>query len=578
MSEKKNPNEPTQNNSTSDEILENTQQEEAATPAASPLPEDIENEEDDFFSAEEFSSPQPEPEPVQPSPLPVSAAPAVPSPEAAQSSQSESPRKKKAFLKPLIIACCSIIILVGALFTALVLTLPTNTVAKNVYVENLNLGGLSYDDALAAINATYLFKDANIIVTCQNQSYTINGLDVGLIASPEETAKKAFEYTKSSNQIKNALNALKLKFTKHILVPVAQINKEQLGQKLNEFGIQLYGEMAPHTVEITDATATVIPGHTGYNNDPTVAIEEVVNSISKDIFQNISVTLLSSPPEPMTVEKFDAAVYQDPVDAHYEIKENKVEIVPGKVGRSIDKEASAPLLQQVREGGENVQIPIHTTPPQKTQAVLKEKLFSSTLSTYSTTFGAGGNRGSNVSNAASRINGTVIAPGGTFSFNETVGKRTIANGFKTAPEYLNGQTVDGIGGGTCQVSTTLYSAVLYADLKIAVRSNHSMSVGYVPLGQDATVTDGGTDFKFKNDTEYPVKVVAGTNGGTLTISIVGTQADPPKTVKLSHKTVSSTPSGTSVKSTRIVTQNGEVVKTESLGTSFYKPHAPKNQD
>ncbi len=574
MSEKKNPNEPTENNSTSDEILENEQQDEAVVPSSSSPVDDIDSEEDDFFSAEEFAAQEPsseQPEPLSPPQQQESPAALEPEPSTA----SPAPKKKRAFLKPLLIICCSVVILMGALFTALVLTLPANTVANNVYVEDLDLSGLSYNDALAAINATYLFKDKNITVSSQGQTFVINGLDVGLIASPEETAQKAFEYTKSTNQLKNAVNALKLKFTKHILIPVAQIDQEKLGQKLNEFGIQLFGEMAPHTVEIEDSTATVIPGHTGYNNDPSIAIEEVISSISKDSFQNIPVTLLSSPPEAMTVEKFDQAVYRDPVDAHYEINNNKVEIVPGAVGRSIDKEASAPLLQQVHEGGQKVQIPIQTTPPEKTQAMLKEKLFSSTLATYSTTFGAGGNRGSNVSNAASRINGTVIAPGGTFSFNDTVGKRTIANGFKTAPEYLNGQTVDGIGGGTCQVSTTLYSAVLYSGLKIAVRSNHSMSVGYVPLGQDATVTDGGTDFKFKNNTDYPVKVVAGTNGGTLTVSIVGTQSDPPKTVKLSHQTVSSTAAGTSVRSTRTFLQNGEVVETESLGTSFYKPHATK---
>lgn len=574
MSEKKNPNEPTENNSTSDEILENEQQDEAVVPSSSSPVDDIDSEEDDFFSAEEFAAQEPSSEQPEPSSPPQQEeSPAALEPEL--STASPAPKKKRAFLKPLLIICCSVVILMGALFTALVLTLPANTVANNVYVEDLDLSGLSYNDALAAINATYLFKDKNITVSSQGQTFVINGLDVGLIASPEETAQKAFEYTKSTNQLKNAVNALKLKFTKHILIPVAQIDQEKLGQKLNEFGIQLFGEMAPHTVEIEDSTATVIPGHTGYNNDPSIAIEEVISSISKDSFQNIPVTLLSSPPEAMTVEKFDQAVYRDPVDAHYEINNNKVEIVPGAVGRSIDKEASAPLLQQVHEGGQKVQIPIQTTPPEKTQAMLKEKLFSSTLATYSTTFGAGGNRGSNVSNAASRINGTVIAPGGTFSFNDTVGKRTIANGFKTAPEYLNGQTVDGIGGGTCQVSTTLYSAVLYSGLKIAVRSNHSMSVGYVPLGQDATVTDGGTDFKFKNNTDYPVKVVAGTNGGTLTVSIVGTQSDPPKTVKLSHQTVSSTAAGTSVRSTRTFLQNGEVVETESLGTSFYKPHATK---
>lgn len=180
-------------------------------------------------------------------------------------------------------------------------------------------------------------------------------------------------------------------------------------------------------------------------------------------------------------------------------------------------------------------MPFYVSYPTVDENTLREKLFSATLSSYSTSYGSStANRCANVARAASLINGKVIAPGDVFSFNDTVGHRTIENGFSTAKEYVDGKSVDGIGGGTCQVSSTLYSAVLYADLSIVERLNHMMTVGYIPLGQDATVSDGGVDFKFKNNTDYPIKVSAYTSGATITVSIIGTDWEPHREVKISN--------------------------------------------
>ena len=218
---------------------------------------------------------------------------------------------------------------------------------------------------------------------------------------------------------------------------------------------------------------------------------------------------------------------------------------------------------------EPLSVPCISVPAEKTAEVLKSKMFNYILGTYTTTYAAGGNRGSNVANAARRINGYVVLPGETFSFNNVVGRRSVANGFKPAPEYQNGSTVTGIGGGTCQVSTTLYSAVLYSGLKVDSRRNHSMSVSYVPLGQDATVTDGGIDFKFSNDTEYPVKIESITAGGKLTVKIVGTKPDVERKIKITHTNIG----GRSVKTTRTVyDMSGNVIKTDNMGVSKYKPH------
>ena len=121
-----------------------------------------------------------------------------------------------------------------------------------------------------------------------------------------------------------------------------------------------------------------------------------------------------------------------------------------------------------------------------------------------------------------------------------MGPRTYATGLKAAPVFANGGAEDGVGGGICQVSSTLYVATLKADMEIVERRNHSLYVSYVPLGQDATVAYGAVDFRFRNNTDYPIKVVAGTSGSSLTVSLLGTQTQD-KRVEIVTQTLSSDP-------------------------------------
>jgi len=140
-------------------------------------------------------------------------------------------------------------------------------------------------------------------------------------------------------------------------------------------------------------------------------------------------------------------------------------------------------------------------------------------------------RNSNVALAASHINGRLLKPGEIFSYNKTVGQRRLDNGFKLAHEIVHGQLKDGIGGGICQVSSTLFNAVLKANLRIVTRSNHAFPVGYVPDGRDATVDWGNIDFQFQNDTDSPVYIVGANQSRKLTFRIFG-QKTPGQEVTL----------------------------------------------
>ena len=168
----------------------------------------------------------------------------------------------------------------------------------------------------------------------------------------------------------------------------------------------------------------------------------------------------------------------------------------------------------------NVEADVEVTEPDLTQEEASQ--CTDLLGKYSTTYATYQvERSGNVATAAGRINGTVLKPGQTFSTIKVIKDRTEANGYKPAPEYSSGKVVSGIGGGVCQVSTTLYNAVLNAELKVVERSPHSMVVHYVPVSRDAAISGDYKDFKFKNNTEYPVYIMGSASGGVLSFRIYG---------------------------------------------------------
>lgn len=169
------------------------------------------------------------------------------------------------------------------------------------------------------------------------------------------------------------------------------------------------------------------------------------------------------------------------------------------------------------------------------------------LGSFTTSFStSGSNRCKNVSSGSSHINGTVLYPGEEFSAYETVSPFTEANGYAMAGSYLNGEVVDSMGGGICQVSTTLYNAVLRAELNVTERSPHSMTVHYVDLSEDAAIAGTYKDFKFVNSTEYPIYIEGYTTSDKkITFNIYGKETrDKNRTISFESQMVSETPATT----------------------------------
>lgn len=143
-----------------------------------------------------------------------------------------------------------------------------------------------------------------------------------------------------------------------------------------------------------------------------------------------------------------------------------------------------------------------------------------TLASYTTLYSTSEERAVNVELAAVRINGVVIEPGKSFSFSDSVGTRTVSNGYVIAPSYASGKIVTSVGGGICQVSSTLYVAMLLSGIPATEHYFHSLPVDYVPTGLDAAIVEGYKDLRFTNPYDYPITVSAVANNGTLTVSLV----------------------------------------------------------
>ena len=217
------------------------------------------------------------------------------------------------------------------------------------------------------------------------------------------------------------------------------------------------------------------------------------------------------------------------------LSDTDFEVLPGVPGLSFDVQ-KAIVLWETAEIMEEVLIPMRVVPPKTSPEQLLNSLFSDCLGEQTTSYGgSSAARVNNINLAVSKIDGVILMPGETFSYNGTVGERTYENGFKEAGAYSNGEVVQEVGGGICQVSSTLYCASLYSRMTIVSRTYHYFRVAYLDPGMDATVSWPEPDFKFRNDRDYPVKIHAFCDNDAmkLTVQILGTDTDGIR-VKLSY--------------------------------------------
>ena len=283
-----------------------------------------------------------------------------------------------------------------------------------------------------------------------------------------------------------------------------------------------------------DGKLIITKGSEGYvvNVDAsTNYIKENINNLNMN--STLEIIADKKSPKEIDIDKIHEEIYKKPIDAYYTKK--PLAVFPSKNGRDFAcsvKEAKALLKKKAKE----YVIPLKTLYPKVTTNMIGKAAFPNQLSTFSTNYVNNYNRTTNLKLAANKINGTVLMPGDTFSYNKVVGERTIAAGYKEAPIYVQGRVEDGLGGGICQIATTLYNAVLYANLKVVERSNHQFVPSYIGPSRDATVVYGAIDFKFKNNRDYPIKILCSVSGGVANFRILGLKTKNDYKVKITART------------------------------------------
>ncbi|PEZ06394.1 vancomycin resistance protein [Bacillus sp. AFS018417] len=275
--------------------------------------------------------------------------------------------------------------------------------------------------------------------------------------------------------------------------------------------------------------------------------------------------------------KYDAFIkekYNDllvePVNAELSVSGTTVNINESKDGEKVDKEKLKSLTTEaIATNKQDIQVPITAVKPEHSTEDVKNMGIQGVIAEYSTPLaGRNANQTFNVQRATNTLTGVLVAPGETFSFNNRVGITDAAHGYKSAAVYVNGKVEQSAGGGVCQVSSTLYGAVLRADLGVVARSNHSLPVHYLPLGQDAAVADYGPDLKFTNNTGKYIYIQSFTDGSSVTARIFGT--DTGKNVEVSSKVISETDKNIVAVTYKKVTQNGQVLSNGQISKSTYK--------
>ena len=269
-------------------------------------------------------------------------------------------------------------------------------------------------------------------------------------------------------------------------------------------------------------------------------------------------------PEPPDVEQLYGEFCKDALEPRL-IKATG-EVQEGEDGYAFDREALAAALETAGEGAE-LRAPIFVTHPELTAKDLRESLFQDTLAEAHTKHTNIYNRTNNLKLACKEIDGTIVMPGEVFSFNQVVGQRTEEKGYLPAIAYVSGgESKPEVGGGICQVASSIYYAVLQADLKTVERQPHMYLVDYVPGGMDATIYWGSLDYKFENTSPYPIKIQASVSGGKVHIVLLGTEWKD-YTVELTYEVLETTEWETVEKEVPNdgTYRNGEVITTPYTG-------------
>ena len=398
--------------------------------------------------------------------------------------------------------------------------------------SEFSLSGMTEEQA-----AQYIESDCgssilnhDITVTGDGKEFTLHVADVAEQVDGAATAEAAYRIGRDGNYFQRVGAVVAALFGQNNIDAVIKTDDKALQKFVKGVhGKVQYDPVQPSfKIDKTNAVMTIDTGKTGLDfNQKTMRreLKEQISGMSFDPYEIETYVLNQQKPNAEKMAK----------DASCEAENAKVDTETGEILHSVHgvKVTAKAISDAVGDASKQTYtVPVEITKPELTAKQLEKVLFRDVLAQTTTYYSGGYSRTTNVRLTAEACDNTILNPGDEFSYNGIVGERTPERGYQTATIFVDGKSVEDYGGGACQSSSTIYMAVLRADLEVTERRNHQFQITYTPISQDATVAWGSQDFKFVNDTDYPIKIDMSMGDGALTCTIYGTKTDD-KTVELS---------------------------------------------
>lgn len=455
------------------------------------------------------------------------------------------------------------LIFVSIIFS--ILNMGNDKIYKNISIQGIDISGLTKQDAEEKLKKIYREQYMNGITLKQGDfEISISYEQLGVEENISKIVEKAYGVGRNGNIISNNYSILFTNFIKKDLKIDFNINQKSLELAIVDIETKLPNVLIEGSYYIDGNELVISKGKEGL----LIEKEKLKNSIIlavknlSDSVKEIEIPVENKIPKPVDIEKIAKEISKDPQDAY--LSKDPLEVHADQDGIAL-----AMSLDEIKialeDDKDDFVFPLKITKASKTVLDLGEDAFPNKLASYTTNYDSSNiNRDNNIKLASEKLNGSIVNPGEEFSYNKTVGKRTIDAGFKEAKAYAGGKVVLDVGGGICQLSSTLYNTVLLANLDVTDRHNHYFQTSYVPAGRDATVSWGSLDFKFKNNRKYPVKIIASAGDGVVTVDIYGIKQDDDQIVVIESNVTNIIESKTEYqndfsleKGSEVISQNGE---------------------
>ncbi len=445
----------------------------------------------------------------------------------------EKPEKKKGRFRKFKIALITTLVVLLLIFAGIVAGGYYVTVSDlnfpKVYVDGVFVGGMDSAQTVKALEESGWDDRTGLALRVKlpnGVSFKLDRCDAGAIYTKDAAVKMAYRYGHSENIFENLL-----RYLENLIMPVdvseqyLRLNQDYIREKA-QAGVDKFlkkTEDHGYNVDRKAGELTMVKGA----GEMQIDVDSLADQIALALEHDLKVLEYDHIDNELKMPDFDAMHEElsvEPKDAEYDEEFNVTDEVIG-CEFSVDK---AKEIWENAEPGEKISIPLEIHNPEVTGEYLRSLIYRDVLGSQTTYYdGSTDERINNIKLATEKIDGLVMMPGDVFSYNETVGQRTEEAGFQPAGAYADGEVVQEVGGGICQVSSTLYCATMYSQLETVSRTNHYFKVGYLDFGMDATVSWPKPDFKFKNNRDYPIKIHAFCNDedSSLTIEILGTNLD-----------------------------------------------------